>query len=154
MYPSIKSLAIILLLTAAVASVANAQETKIPRSKVPAVVMTAFQTTYPSATIKGTNKEMKGGTVYYEIESKDGSVRRDLLYAADGGITEVEEIIPISSAPMAVQAAVKSSHPEAKVKSVEKNTQGSVVTYEISMKEKGRKALEIIYNSDGTVVTQ
>jgi len=143
-----------LLIAGSFASSANAQEKKIPQSKVPVAVITAFKTTYPSAKIKGTNQEVKAGTVYYEIESKDGAVKRDILYAADGGVTEVEEIIPAAQIPSAVQASVTSGHPNAKVKSVEKNTQGSVVTYEILMKEKGKKAFEVSYNPDGTIVTK
>ena len=132
---------------------AHAQEVKIKRSQVPAAVMTQFQTTYPNATIRGTNKETKGGTAYYVIESRDGDVRRDLLYAADGTVQEIEEIIPAAQLPNEVASAIQTGHPGARIKSVEKNTQGSVVHYEVLLREKGKKNFEVIYNPDGTVVT-
>jgi hypothetical protein len=148
----IKFAVVALFIAGSFASNAVAQETKIPKSKVPVAVMTAFMKSYPDAKIKGTNKEVKGGATFYEIESKDGNMKRDLLYAADGGVTEMEEIVPLSTAPQAVQSAITAGHANAKVKSVEKNTQGPVLTYEVAMKEKGKKAFEVIYNTDGTVV--
>ena len=134
------------------ASLGFAQERKIARNKVPAAVMKAFQTAYPHATIRGTNEEMKQGVAFYEIESKDGTTKRDLLYSADGALTELEEIIPLADAPEGVKNAIKSTYPNAKVKSVEKNVQGPVVHFEVLLAEKKKKNFEVIFNPDGSAV--
>ena len=134
------------------ASLGFAQERKIARKNVPAPVMKAFQTAYPHATIRGTNEEMKQGVAFYEIESKDGTVKRDLLYSADGALTELEEIIPLADAPEGVKNAIKSTYPNAKVKSVEKNVQGPVVHFEVLLAEKKKKNFEVVFNPDGSVV--
>jgi len=68
----------------------EAGENKAPDLKIlPAAVLDAFKTAYPKAVIKGTSKETEKGVTYYEIESVDGKLNRDLLYTADGKAAEI-----------------------------------------------------------------
>ncbi len=68
-----------------------AQEKKIDKNDLPKAVLNAFQKRYPNAAIKGTSIEKENGKTYYEIESIDGTRRRDLLYTKSGKVAEIEE---------------------------------------------------------------
>jgi hypothetical protein len=68
-----------------------AQEKKAnKKTPTPAAVLSAFKKAYPDAVIMSTDKELTGGKTYYEVESVDGSTRRDLLYLPDGTVYEKE----------------------------------------------------------------
>jgi ABC-type uncharacterized transport system auxiliary subunit len=128
------------------------QETKISKKQVPSVVLKAFKVSYPAATIRGTNKESKHGMFYYEIESKDGKTKRDVLYTSAGEVSEIEEIIPADQLPDPVKTAVVNQYPKAKIKSVEKNTQGAEVKYEVLL-QNGKKKFEVIYSPGGSTLS-
>ena len=91
------------LLAAGILFVASAltiaQEKKINEKDVPNAVLNSFHKAYPKAEIKGLSTEMEKGKKYYEIESVDGSIRRDLLFTPAGKIAEIEETIPSSELP-------------------------------------------------------
>ena len=93
------TLARIALIAAAVSIIsfsAAAQEKKITARQVPAPVMSAFKTAYPKATIRGYAQEKENGKLFYEIESREGTMSRDVLYNPDGTVAEVEESISTS----------------------------------------------------------
>src|SRR5512140_1895314 len=71
----------------------HSQEKKITEKDLPAAVKSAFHKSYPHATIKGLAKETENGKTYYEIESIDGKLHRDLLYTPEGDAYEIEETI-------------------------------------------------------------
>lgn len=131
-----------------------AQETKLSKKQMPAAVMQAFHTAYPKATVKGTNKEIKDKVAYFEIESKDGATKRDILYKADGSVVEVEEIIGKNALPEAVKTSLKNNYSTYAVKSIEKNTQGSVTHYEVMLAPKHGKKTEVVFDETGAVVKQ
>jgi hypothetical protein len=130
----------------------SAQETKLSRKQMPAAVMLAFHSAYPKASVKGTNKEIKDGVSYYEIESKDGAIKRDILYKADGTVVEIEEIITKKTLPEAINVSLKKDYSTYSVKSIEKNIQGSVTHYEVMLASKKGKKMEIVFNENGVVV--
>ena len=100
---------------------ANAQgEKKIKAKDLPVAVAAAFQKAYPQAKIKGTSMETENGKTMYEIESVDGKVNRDLLYAADGSCLEIEETVAVKDLPADVAAGLKKGFPEGKVSKAEK----------------------------------
>lgn len=84
---------------------ADAQKKKIPK-KLPVAVISAFQKTYPKAKIYGVDVLQKDSLVYYEIESRDGAVYRNILYTADGKIFEMRQSVPPKSMPEAIKAAL------------------------------------------------
>jgi hypothetical protein len=59
---------------------AAGQEKKITAKQVPAAVMAAFKSSYPNATIRGYAHEKEDGKTFYEIESREGTTQRDVLY--------------------------------------------------------------------------
>jgi hypothetical protein len=129
-----------------------AQEKKITEKEVPAAVLNSFHKAYPKAEIKGLSTEKEHGKKYFEIESMDGTVRRDLLFTPSGKIAEIEETIPASELPNGAMQSIEKKIPGAKVEHAEKVTSGSKVTYELSVTgTKGKYG--VVLNNDGKVVT-
>ncbi len=128
------SIVLLSAMTLSSALCAGEQEKKITKKDLPAPVLAAFQKDYPTATIKGLNEEKKDGQTYFEIESKDGKTKRDLLYLADGSVAEIEESMEASDLPQAVKAAVEAKYPKAKIGKIEKVTLGTAVHYDLKVK--------------------
>ncbi len=134
----------------ALALPAPAAEMKLAKKDVPAPVLEAFAKTYPNAKALAFAKETEKGKTYFEIESRDGEVARDLQFAADGTIVEVEETVKESELPATVIAAVKAMGPGVSIRKAEKVTKGSVVTYSLALT--GAKVKEVELNATGTPV--
>ena len=130
---------------------AVAQERKITAKDVPAAVMSAFKTAYPNATIRGYAREKENGKVFYEIESREGTTTRDVLYNPDGTVAEIEESIAATDLPAEVQQAMKEKYPKAVITKAERTTVGDKVTYEIVAKQ-GKKKVTIEFDSSGKVL--
>ena len=110
-----------------------AQEKKITKKDVPAAVILAFEKAYPKAVTKAFAEEVENGKNYFEIESIDGKMTRDLLYLADGTVAEIEEGVAPADLPAAVKAAVSSKYPKGRVDKAEKTSRGSKVTYDLQV---------------------
>ena len=130
---------------------AVAQERKITAKDVPAAVMSAFKTTYPNATIRGYAREKEKGKVFYEIESREGTTTRDVLYNPDGTVAEVEESVAAADLPAEVQQAFKEKYPKATITKAEKTTAGDKVSYEIVARQ-GKKRIIIEIDPGGKVL--
>ena len=129
---------------------ASAQERKITEKEVPAAVIKAFITTYPTATIKGFAREKENGKIFYEIESRDGETGRDVLYNPDGSVAEIEETIAASDLPAVVQATIRSKYPGAVVMKAEKTIQGEKIGYEVIVKQ-GKRRISLEFDADGAL---
>jgi len=132
---------------------AVAQEKKITAKDVPAAVIAAFKNSYPNATIRGYAQEQENGKVFYEIESREGTTRRDVLYNPDGTVAEVEESIPASDLPADAQQAIKQKYPRAVIVLAEKTTAGDIVGYEVSLRN-GKRRIGMEFDSSGKVKTK
>jgi hypothetical protein len=106
---------------------------------LPPAVLSAFKTSYPNAVIKGTSKETEKGITYYEVESVDGKLNRDLLYTADGKAVEIEEAILPESLPAAVQQALARAYPGSKILKAEALTKGDQKLFELRIQLKDKK---------------
>ena len=129
---------------------ALAQEKKITAQQVPAAVIAAFKNSYPNATIRGYAQEKENGKMFYEIESREGTTQRDILYNPDGTVAEVEESIAASDLPPEAQQAIKQKYPRAVIVLAEKTTAGDTVGYEVSLRQ-GRKRIGMEFDSSGKV---
>lgn len=129
----------------------HAGEEKITRKDLPHEVLSAFEKTYPKASIKGLSREEEGGRVFYEIESLDGKTSRDILYAADGKAAEIEEAVAVRQLPAAVKAAASKEYPKGKIVKAEKVIRESVVEYEIHISV-GKAKHEMVVEPAGKVV--
>ena len=130
---------------------AAAQEKKITAKQVPAAVITAFKASYPNATIRGYAQEKENGKVFYEIESREGTTQRDVLYNPDGTVAEIEESIAATDLPAAAQEAFRQKYPKAVISLAEKTTAGDKVTYEVAARQ-GRKRISMEFDTAGKVL--
>jgi len=134
----------------------NAEEEQ--EVKAPEVILAAFHQTYPAAKILNVLIETKDNVAYYEIESQDNSVRRDLLYFPDGSVFEVEEQIAVSALPVKVRSAIKANYPERVIKDAEKITRpGAIqkgrVEYGVILAD-GERELELLLTPEGVIKSQ
>lgn len=126
------------------------QETKIKEKDLPPAVTKAFHTEYPNAKILGTAKEAEKGVTYFEIESKDGKVRRDLLFTKDGKTKEIEERLTAGTIPDFVKKSIAAKYKNHEFIRGEKNVSGSVTKYEIMIKS-GKKKYEVVCDAKGQI---
>lgn len=130
----------------------NAQDKKISKKDVPQAVLNSFHKAYPKAEIKGMSTETEKGKTYFEIESVDGKVNRDLLFTAAGKIAEIEETIPPSELPKMSMQSIEKKFPGAKIEKAERNTSGTKVTYELAVSSKKGK-FEVVLNKEGKIIS-
>ena len=127
-----------------------AQEKKIDKKDLPKAVLTSFQKSYPNAEIKGTSIEKEHGKTYYEIESMDGSQKRDLLYTKDGKVAEIEEAMASNDVPGFVKSSVMKRYPNGEISNAEKVTRSNKTNYELVVKQ-GNKKHEVVLDSKGNI---
>jgi hypothetical protein len=106
---------------------------------LPPAVISAFNTAYPKAVIKGTSKETEKGVTYYEIESVDGKMNRDLLYTAEGKAIEIEEAVAPGALPIAVTQVLAKAYPGYKILKAEDLVKGGQKYFELLILVKGKK---------------
>jgi uncharacterized membrane protein YkoI len=148
---TISRAALTAMVVSLLALAAVAQEKKITAKDVPAAVISAFKTTYPNATIRGYAREKEKGKVFYEIESREGTTTRDVLYNSDGTVAEVEETVAASELPAEVQRAFKEKYPKAVITKAERTTAGDKVSYEIVARQ-GKRKVTLEVDSSGRVL--
>jgi uncharacterized membrane protein YkoI len=132
--------------------VATAEE-KIERRALPPAVEKAVQAETQGATIKGFAQEREQGKTFYEAETVVNGHTRDVLFAADGTIAEIEEEVAFDSLPANVRAGLTQKAAGGKITKVESLTKkGKLVAYEGQVK-KGSKSSEIQVGPDGKNLT-
>lgn len=128
---------------------AAAQEKKIERSALPAAVEKAVQKETKDTAIKGFAQEREHGKTFYEAETVVQGHSRDLLFAPDGTIAEVEEEVAWDNLPASVQVGLKKKAGGAKIEKVESLTKKRrLVAYEAQIR-RGGKSSEIQVGSEG-----
>jgi hypothetical protein len=127
---------------------APGHEQKVERKDVPAAVLAAFAKAYPKATAKGFSREVAEGKTYYEIESLEGKIARDVTFSPDGTLVEVEEAMDFAALPRAVQDAFRAKYPNTRVELAEKKTKGGQVAYEIHFLVNGKEE-EMVLDAAG-----
>lgn len=127
-----------------------AQEKKIDKKDLPRAVLNTFQKSYPNATIKGASIEKEHGKTYYEIESMEGTQRRDLLYTKAGKVAEIEETLVSNDIPDFVNSSVKEKYPNGEINRAEKVTSGKKISYELVVKS-GTQKFEVVLDSKGNI---
>jgi len=131
-----------------------AQEKKIERSALPPTVEKAVQAETQGATIKGFAQEHEHGKTFYEAETTVNGHTRDVLFAADGSIVEIEEEVAFSSLPANVQTALTKKAAGAKINRVESLTKnGKLVAYEAAITQ-GKTNREIQVGPSGQNLTK
>jgi hypothetical protein len=124
---------------------------KMTRKDLPAAVVTNFDKSYPTAGIRKISIETKDGIKYFEIETSDGKINRNLLYAADGSVKELEESVPRRHIPEAIKQGALAAAPNDSLVKVEKVMRDGVVTFEVIVAgPKGRH--ELVLSPEGKLV--
>lgn len=132
---------------------AQAQESvKIAKNEVPEAVLSAFSKAYPSASVKTYLREIREGKTCYELETRDGSTKRDIIYAGNGEVMEIEEALKPHELPPVVLAALAKIHPQAKIIAAERLTRGAVIQYESTLNVSGKK-IDLVFSDAGELVT-
>lgn len=127
------------------------QEQILKRKDVPASILHSFDQSYPAATIKGYSKEVEKGKTFYEIESVEGSLHRDILYAADGTVVSIEESLPYADFPKPVRDAIGKEYPQAKIQISERVTKGQTIEYEVVLRV-GKTKVEVVCEPGGKIL--
>ena len=130
---------------------AQAQEKKIAIKDLPAAVTAAFQQTYPKATITGAATEVEDGKMMYEVESKDGTINRDLLFTEKGEVFEIEESIHPDVLPADIKSVLEKQFTKYKLIKAEKITHGAKVEYELKVKSH-KKTYAVVLDSGAKIV--
>jgi Putative beta-lactamase-inhibitor-like, PepSY-like len=125
-------------------------EKEIKKKDLPPAVLAAFEKSYPNAKIEEVGMETEDSTTYYEIESKDGKIRRSLLFAVDGTLKAIEEVMKTDNLPDAVKQAVKKEYPKGKIKRAEKIIEEGVTSYELVVKS-GKEKYEVVLSAEGAI---
>ena len=115
----------------------------------PQAVMSAFKQAYPNATILHVSRERRDGKIVYELETRDGAMRRDLIYDLEGHTLEIEEILPADSVPAAVRAGLERDLKGATIIGAERVMRGDTVLYEVQARKAGRTQI-LTYDPEGT----
>jgi hypothetical protein len=138
----------------ALALTATAQDRKIERSALPPAVEKAVQAETRGATIKGFAEEREHGKTFYEVETVVDGRTRDVLFAPDGTVAEVEEEVALDSLPASVQTGLKKKAAGISIGKVESLTKkGKLVAYEGHIKRNGKSA-EIQVGPEGQNLTR
>jgi uncharacterized membrane protein YkoI len=128
---------------------AQAQETRIKRSQLPAAVEKTVAKESEGATIKGFAKEIEKGQTFYELELIVDGHTKDVLMDKHGNVVEVEEQVSMDSLPAAVQEALKQAAGAGTIGIIESITKnGTLVSYEAHVKH-GKKRSEIKVGPNG-----
>ncbi len=110
--PKIFGIVIVGMIMIGALSEITAADKKITKKNVPAVVLKAFADSYPKAKVNAYLIEIEKGEKCYELETVDGSLRRDLLYRSDGSVAEIEEILTPKTVPRICRPCDKNGHAE------------------------------------------
>lgn len=87
----------------------------------------------------------------YKIESRDGKLRRDIIYSADGTALEIEKRILPAELPGSVKQIIRKGYLKSEIKSADRLTRGKSVQYEVVI-SKGGENFEVVFDKGGNVL--
>ena len=122
----------------------------IPARKVPSVVLNTVQTKFVNA-----NKiEWEKRKALYEAEFKMDSIEYAVYVDSAGKLIMYKMDIKENELPAAVSEAIRTQYADYKIDDVEKIEKDGIIYYEIELDGKGKKDLELIFSTDGKLVTE
>lgn len=123
------------------------QERKVKEAEVPKAALEALKKLAGGSALTEFSEEIEHGATYYEGSWKGPNGNVDALVTIHGDLVEIEEAIPVATAPKCVlEKAQAAAGKDAKL-FVEKKT---VVLYEVKYRKDNRKH-EVVYSADGRV---
>ncbi len=127
-----------------------AAETNVKPSELPAAVQSAMKDQTKGATILGASKEREHGQMTYEVETKLNGKGRDLTFAENGSLLEVEEEVDLNGIPTPAKEAIEKKASGETIRKVESVTRGSITSYEADVRTKTGRNREVAVNADGS----
>lgn len=137
-------------LVAGFALAASAAETKIPVAQLPPAVQKVMKKQTAGSTILGASKEREHGRMTYEVETKRDGKGRDLTFAEDGSLMEVEQEMALDNVPAPARIGIQKKAGGGTIKKVESVTQGTTTSYEADVQTQSGKTQEVAVNADGS----
>ena len=137
-------------LSAGLSLVAFAAEAKLKVDELPPAVQTALKDQTKDATIVGASKEREHGRSTYEVETKLDGKDRDLTFAEDGSLLEIEQEVDLNSIPGPAKRAIEKRLSGGTITKVESVTKGPETSYEALVRSKSGKTHEVAVNMDGS----
>lgn len=98
--------------------------------------------------VRGYSKETENGKTFYEVQTKDAGMSKDILLDAGGAVVEVEQMLEMSSVPGPVMEKLRRKAGAGKLVSVESVTKGSSMSYEAVVSKNGKRQ-EIAVDANG-----
>jgi len=142
---------LILTLIIGISSTSICQEMKNQKIQVPAAILKVFKTSYPKGKIQGVSIKTEKGNDYYEIESHEGKIIRHILYTKDCAVSQIKEMIPADQLPQGIANALSKNRSNGNIKSVEKDIQDSVISYDIVL-QNGTRRMNLVFSADGSIL--
>ncbi len=145
----ITAIALTVVLSCALQSLAEEQEKKIERSSLPPAVEKMVAAQSQRATIRGFSEEIENGQKLYEVKLMVDGHKKNILMDANGTIVEVEEQVAMESLPSVVRDGLQAKAGSGKVIKVESITKNNrLVAYEAKVMTNGKKS-EVQVGPDG-----
>lgn len=117
---------------------------------LPSPIERAFAKAYPKATIDRWMAEEREGQSVFEVESHEGTQKRDLIYTPKGQLLEYEEEVAVGALPAVVRQAVQKAYPHATLANAERVVRGTVSEYEVILKRAAIK--EVVVSATGVII--
>jgi len=128
---------------------AAAQEKRIAKSDLPPAVQKAVDEQIRGTSIRGYSTEVENGQREYEVETMVNGHSRDITFAPDGSVLELEEQVDLSKLPSKVRDGLQAKAGSGTITHVESiSKRGKLVAYEAKVQTSGKRH-EIQVGPDG-----
>lgn len=117
---------------------------------LPSAIERAFAKAYPKATIDRWVAEERQGQPVFEVESHEGTQKRDLIYTPKGQLLEFEEAVAVGALPAVVRQGVQKAYPHAALVNAERVVRGTISEYEVLLK--GAAVKEVVVSATGVIL--
>jgi hypothetical protein len=133
-----------------IAGIALVQSLSPAAPALPTSIQSAFQRTYPGATITSATEERDSGRNAFRVDFMDKGHRKRVLYDQAAAVIEIGEQVEEKDLPQPVAAAMH-SHPRAIFVAGMRVTRGKDVRYDLTLR--GSRKTAMVVKSDGTVLS-
>lgn len=155
MRDTLRSIGILALMTAVAPYAANAGERSevVTLEQVPKAVRASIEREVGQTEIRKIERTDEDGVVAYEVDLREKSGKRELVFDADGALLSAEEELGLQDVPEAVRKTIQQQAAGGKVEDVEKITEKGRVTYEAEV-TKAHRTRELTIAADGTLIAE
>src|ERR1700738_225003 len=109
---------------------ASAADKKLTRNDLPAPVQRAADEQSKGATVRGYSTETENGQKEYEVQLEVNGHSKDVTFAPDGSVMEIEEEVSMDALSPDVRSALQGKAASGKITKVESLTKnGKIVAY-------------------------